>query len=173
MANTQENLQPQSGNKPRSRRMSVKVDFTAMVDLAFLLITFFMLTTELTKPSMMPIVMPDDSGETTDIKASHALTLLLDANDKLYYYEGLDAAHKDSTDFSAAGLRKLILDKQDRIRTAFGDDVRPDPKRPSQMKTYSKLYVMIKASPKARYKNVVDVFDEMKICNVAHYALLD
>jgi biopolymer transport protein ExbD len=162
--------------KVRSKKMSTKVDFTAMVDLAFLLITFFMLTTTLAKPNIMPIVMPEkkdlNKDDLEETKESQVLTLLLGANDKVYYYEGITDAKLDSTDYSAEGVRKVILGKKDRVKAQWGEDERDDPKNPGQKKLYSKLSVVIKATKESRYKNLVDTFDEMKICNVARYVML-
>ena len=163
--------------KVRSKKMSTKVDLTAMVDLAFLLITFFMLTTTLAKPNIMPIIMPEKKDLNKDdleaTKESQVLTLLLGGKDKVYYYEGINDAVLDSTDYSAEGMRKVILDKKDRVKTQWGEDEKDDPKNPGQTKTYSKLNVIIKPTKDSRYKNLVDAFDEMKICNVARYVMLD
>lgn len=163
--------------KVRSKKMSTKVDFTAMVDLAFLLITFFMLTTTLAKPNIMPIIMPEkkdlNEKDLEATKESQVLTLLLGANDKVYYYEGITDAKLDSTDYSAEGMRKVILDKKDRVKTQWGEEEKDDPKNPGQKKMSSKLNVIIKPTKESRYKNLVDAFDEMKICNVARYVMLD
>jgi len=157
----------------RRQRMSAKVDFTAMVDLGFLLITFFMLTTSLSKPNIMPIVMPESEGNAQVAnKASTVITLLLGADDKIYYYEGLENARLDSTHYAANGLRRVLLDKKDRVNALFGEEERPDPKNANAVKKYSQTTVLIKALPQSRYKNVVDVFDEMKICAIAHYMLM-
>ncbi len=164
------------GGKVRSKKMSTRVDLTPMVDLAFLLITFFMLTTTLAKPQIMPVVMPEKDVEIEDLEAtkeSQVLTLLLGANDKVYYYEGISDAKLDSTDYSAEGLRKVILEKKDRVKQQHGEMERDDIKNPGQKKMVSKLNVIIKPTQDSRYKNLVDAFDEMKITNVALYVLLD
>ena len=162
-----------SGTANRAPRMTPRIDLTAMVDLAFLLITFFMLTTSLSKPCIMPIIMPEtETDEPVPTKNSQVLTLLL-GKDKVYYYEGLTDARLDSTDFSAKGLRSIILDKQARVDAEFGRMEREDPKHPGEVKSYSKLNILIKSTREARYKNLVDTFDEMKICGVATYMLLD
>lgn len=163
----------QTAPSGRRQRMSAKVDFTAMVDLGFLLITFFMLTTSLSKPNIMPIVMPESEGDAQVAnKASTVITLLLGADDKIYYYEGLENARLDSTHYAANGLRRVLLDKKDRVNALFGEEERPDPKNTNAVKRYSPTTVLIKALPQSRYKNVVDVFDEMKICAIAHYMLM-
>ncbi len=147
-----------------------------MVDLAFLLITFFMLTTTLAKPTIMPVVMPEkDVDEETmqATKESQVLTLILGADDKVYFYEGITDAKLDSTDYSAEGLRRVILDKKERVKAQWGDMERDDPKDPAVKKSISRLNVIIKPTEDSRYKNIVDAFDEMKITNVALYVLLD
>jgi biopolymer transport protein ExbD len=163
----------QTAPSGRRQRMSAKVDFTAMVDLGFLLITFFMLTTSLSKPNIMPIVMPESEGDAQVAnKASTVITLLLGGDDKIYFYEGLDNARLDSTNYAAIGLRRVLLDKKSRVDAIFGEKERPDPKNANAVKKYSQTTVLIKALPQSRYKNVVDVFDEMKICAIAHYMLM-
>jgi biopolymer transport protein ExbD len=156
--------------------MSTRVDLTPMVDLGFLLITFFMLTTTLAKPQIMPVVMPEKDVKKEDLaetKESQVLTLLLGDNDKVFWYEGITDAKLDSTDYSAEGLRKVILDKKDKVNALFPEEEKDDLKNPGQKKKVSKLNVIIKPTKDARYKNIVDAFDEMKICNVALYVLLD
>lgn len=164
------------GGKVRSKKLSTRVDLTPMVDLAFLLITFFMLTTTLAKPTIMPVVMPEKDVDKEDLQAtkeSQVLTLILGADDKIYYYEGISDAKLDSTDYSAEGLRAVILEKKDRVKQQWGDMERDDPKNPGEKRMISKLNVIIKPTEEARYKNVVDAFDEMKITNVSLYVLLD
>ena len=167
------NEQPSNGARPK--RLTAKVDFTAMVDLAFLLITFFMLTTSLAKPNIMPLIMPETQGvvDPPEMADSKVLTLLLAGNDKIYFYEGISNARLDSADYSAQGIRKVILDKKQKVDSAFGVDVKDDPKNPGHQKTVSKLAILIKPMDKSRYKNIVDIFDEMKICSIGYYMMLD
>ena len=106
---------PAPRGKPRAKQTSTRIDFTPMVDLGFLLITFFMLTTALSKPSMMPLVMPKDDGTTEPQKESKVLTVLLGAADKIYWYEGLNLDKMDSTAFDSDGLRQLILLKKEKV----------------------------------------------------------
>jgi biopolymer transport protein ExbD len=162
--------------KVRSKKMSTKIDFTPMVDLGFLLITFFMLTTTLAKPNVMALVMPEKDVPLDDLKPlddTKALTLLLGAKDKVYYYEGLTNARLDSTDYTAEGLRKVILANQARVDALYGTETRDDIKHPGQTKQISKLNVLIKPLRESCYKNLVDALDEMKICHVGVYVLLD
>jgi biopolymer transport protein ExbD len=177
MAEIQEQGGGGKDGKARSKKMSTKVDLTAMVDLAFLLITFFMLTTTLSKPNIMPIIMPEkkdiNEEDLEATKESQVLTLLLGGNDKVYFYEEITNAVLDSTDYSAEGLRAKILDKKDRVKAEWGEDEKDDPKNPGQKKMVSKLNVIIKPTKESRYKNLVDTFDEMKICNIGRYVMLD
>ncbi|HOY04422.1 MAG TPA: biopolymer transporter ExbD [Saprospiraceae bacterium] len=160
-------------HKPRVRRMSTRIDFTPMVDLGFLLITFFMLTTSLAKPHIMALVMPDDSGkQTQDVSASKTLTLILGPNDRIYWYEGLENAVLDSTEFSDRGLRRVVLDKMGKVQAKWGLERYADPKT-GVPKEGSALYVLIKPTPGSRYRNLVDVLDEMAICGVRYYTILD
>ena len=148
------------GGKVRAKKQSTKIDMTPMVDLAFLLLTFFMLTTTFSKPQTMEIVMPDKKEipeeEQTKVKRSLAMTIVLAEDDKVYYYYGSDIAESPPelqvTNFSKDGIRKVLIDR-----------VRQVPK----------TFVLIKAQDKAKYKNMVDILDEMNITNVETYAIVD
>lgn len=149
----------EKGGKVRSKKSSNKIDMTPMVDLAFLLLTFFMLTTTFAKPQVMDITMPvkDPNEEVqTPVKASNALTIILGEDDKLYYYEGLLSPNDPEpelvkSDYSSKGIRQVLL----RLRA------NPD------------LVVMIKPHEESRYNNVVDILDEMAITNIKKYAIVD
>jgi Biopolymer transport protein ExbD/TolR len=162
------------GAKPAVRRMSTRIDLTPMVDLGFLLITFFMLTTVLSKPHIMALVMPDHSNidEPDYIKNSKVLTLLLGDADKIYWYEGVENARLDSTGYGASGLRSIILKKMELVRSLWGAEMYHDAKT-GQPKQGSYLYVLIKPTPGSRYKNLVDALDEMAICGVRYYTILN
>lgn len=160
--------------KPAVKRMSTSIDLTPMVDLGFLLITFFMLTTVLSKPHIMALVMPDRSNidEPDYIKNSKVLTLLLGDSDKIYWYEGIENARLDSTAYGASGLRSIILKKMELVRSLWGAEVYHDAKT-GQSRQGSFLYVLIKPTPGSRYKNLIDALDEMAICGVRYYTILD
>jgi biopolymer transport protein ExbD len=142
----------------KSKKLSTRVDLTPMVDLGFLLITFFIFTTTMSQPTAMKLYLPKDTDkpeEQNKVKASGALTLLLGKNDMVYYYEGElapDASNFKSTNFSE--VRKVILDK----------------KRATDEKDY---VVVIKPDNDATYKNTVDILDEMTINDVKRYAMVD
>ena len=119
MAEIQESGNKKKGGKNKQKKMTVRVDFTPMVDMNMLLITFFMLCTSLSKPQTMEISMPSKDqvteAEQTKVKASKAITLLLGEDDKIYYYFGEpDYEHAESlqqTDYSPAGLRDILLER--------------------------------------------------------------
>ncbi|WP_400192421.1 ExbD/TolR family protein [Hymenobacter sp. B81] len=159
MAEIQQQADSGKGGKKRAKKMSTKIDMTPMVDLAFLLLTFFMLTTTFAKPSAMQISMPvkpKPEDEQTELKASLAFTVLLGENNKLYYYEGLlDQSVKPelkASDYSANGIRKVLLERRAR---------QPE------------TVVLIKPEDKSNYKNMVDILDEMTITSQKKYALVD
>src|ERR1035437_6657852 len=103
------------GKKKRSKKASTRVDLTPMVDLAFLLVTFFMLTTTFSKPQTMEINMPvkdptaKDKG--TDTKASQSMTIILGENNKVFWFMGMaDSANFTTTDYSPKGIRSILVD---------------------------------------------------------------
>jgi hypothetical protein len=104
------------------------------------------------------------------------LTLLLGGNDKVYWYEGITDAKLDSTDYSAEGLRKVILDKMDKVKGQFGLETykkRNKDGTEEERNDGSFLNVIIKPTKDAVYKNLVDALDEMAICKVRYYVILD
>jgi biopolymer transport protein ExbD len=158
-----------NSRKAGVRRMiknNLKVDMTPMVDLGFLLITFFVITTEMAKPTAMNLYMPKDGGEPTELGASNAITVLLE-NDKIYYYKGAwdDAAKTGTvieTNLSGTGnIRKIISDKQRLLDITAKDKEGRDG-----------LMLLIKPGKEVSYKNVVDMLDETTICRVKKYAIV-
>lgn len=143
------------GKKHRTKKKSTRIDLTPMVDLAFLLVTFFMLTTTFSKPQTLEINMPvKDKVQKQEqaVKESKAMTIILNGDDKIYWYMGITKPQVDSTDYSAGGIRKILLEKS---------------------RTVADLIVLIKPTKEAKYKNVVDLLDEMDITGVKRYALVD
>jgi biopolymer transport protein ExbD len=181
------------GGKKRGKKMSTRVDFTPMVDLGFLLITFFMLTTSMNKPKTMEINMPDkkviDEKEKTFVKESQTITVLLTQDDKAVYYFMKDKAPGTPmiTDFSKGGIRATLL-REAKARNRNIDSIaiykqqlnmgqidEPTYKANSSRIRNDKngLIVIIKATDKSSYKNMVDILDEMLICNIGIYAIVD
>jgi biopolymer transport protein ExbD len=138
--------------KRGAHRISTRIDMTPMVDLAFLLITFFMLTTTFSKPGVMQLNMPDKGGKQL-VPESRTTIILLDKHDRIFYYSGLKDPQLVQTDFSAAGIRRVIAHQR---RT---HDIEP--------------IFIIKALDQSRYQNLVDVLDEMTITGATTYALVE
>lgn len=155
--------------KVRSKKSNAKVDLTAMVDLAFLLITFFMLTTSLSKPQSMDLGMPDkddkkDKQDEIKVANDRSMTILLGKDNKLVMYTGEMASPliaPKTYSFGKNGIRKIILSEEERLLKTYGD-----PKKKG-------LIVIIKPSKESNYKNLVDILDEMAITKVPTYAVVD
>jgi biopolymer transport protein ExbD len=162
MAEIAENPQGGGGKKGRSKKPSPRVDLTPMVDLAFLLITFFMLTTSLSKPKAMEIVLPDTENpppKPPPVDDDVVVTVLLaPKNVVLYYFGSPEKAATDpnaikSTSFDKeTGLRKVILDKKKAV-AALPGGIGIDSKK------NNKTMVLIKAVDSSVYGNMVDVLD--------------
>ncbi len=164
---------PESGakkkgkKKARSKKMSTRVDLTAMVDLGFLLITFFMLATTFNKPKAMEVNKPAKQDEPQEdqpeIKLSKTYTVLIASNDKAYCYTAPDdenaAINVDSTDFSRSGFRERLRERQKAVAAQWGSQ--------------DSLFVLIKPLPQSDYRNLVNVLDEMAINGVRRYAIID
>jgi biopolymer transport protein ExbD len=165
------NVPDKGGKGKRSKKASTRVDLTAMVDLGFLLITFFMLATTMNKPKTMEINKPDkpkDEDKEPPIKMSKTLTLMLGNNNKIYWYVAPDDAEGaasgmvlDSCDYSSTGLRRVIQRRHKEVMEMFGADKKDD------------LFIMIKPLKDSKLKNTVDVLDEMAISGVKRYAILE
>ena len=151
------------GGKVRSKKMSTRVDLTAMVDLAFLLITFFMLTTTLAKPQAMDMFMPDknDKEEQLDVKASRTMTVLLGSDNKIVWYMGVLGDNAPTVDnFGKNGIRSSLIENSKKVIAGTGD-----PKKG--------LMVIVKPTDKSNYKNFVDILDEIKIAAVPSYGIVN
>lgn len=161
-------LNDNGGNgKVRSKKAAGRVDLTAMVDLAFLLITFFMLTTSISKPHAMDVAMPDkdkdNEEETLDIADNRTLTILLGSDNKIEYYMGLldsPLEGPETTGYGKNGIRPVLLEQLKKVPQITGD--------PSKG-----LIVVIRPSDKSNYRNLVDILDEMKIVNATQYMIGD
>ncbi len=139
----------------KAKKASTRVDLTPMVDLGFLLITFFIFTTTMSQPTSMNLAMPKDTDkpdEINKVKESGSLTLMLGKGNVIYYYFGNDPATMQTTGYK--DVRKIILDKKKSTPT---DD----------------LFIIIKPDKDASYKNAVDILDEMSINDISRYAMVD
>lgn len=152
------------GGKVRSKKQNSKVDLTAMVDLAFLLITFFMLTTSLSKPQSMDLGLPDKDAkaENTKVDENRTMTILLGDNNQLKYYMGFMDVTMPATNiaYGKSGIRAELLKRKKQVLQYTGTKDKG-------------IIVIIKPSKKSNYRNLVDVLDEMAITDVQTYAIVD
>lgn len=139
----------------KAKKMSTRVDMTPMVDLGFLLITFFIFTTTMAQPTAMNLFMPKDVEKPDDqnkVKETGAFTILLGKADQVYFYEGMDPTKLQASNFKL--IREEIMKKK-------------------QNTNAEDLVVIIKPSEDATYKNTVDILDEMTINEIKRYAMVD
>ena len=161
---TTTNSAPKPG-VPKSKKLSTRVDLTPMVDLGFLLITFFIFTTNMSQPTAMVLAMPKDSPDSTQIGNSGALTIFPLADNKIFYYHGaLDKAIIEGlygvTNYSySKGIGNIIREKQAALdRSGVGR---------------KELMLIIKPTDQASFGNTVNVLDEVTINGITRYALTD
>lgn len=140
--------------KVRVKKSSTKIDMTPMVDLAFLLLTFFILTTTLNKPQTMELTMPEKEKEgdkPPEVNEKKVVTVILGPNDKVYWYVGITDPEIKVTNFGKDGIRKVLLQKNNEIPG---------------------MIVLIKPGKESRYGNMVDILDEMHITNMQRFAMV-
>ncbi|MCC8146282.1 MAG: biopolymer transporter ExbD [Bacteroidales bacterium] len=190
------------GGKNKQKKQILRVDFTPMVDMNMLLITFFMLCTTLLTPSTLPINMPSkdkvEEGQENKVRESTAITILLGADDEIYYYEGMPADDGSSytdpeflkpTTYGIGGIRDFLIGKN---RVAYEEirqlAVQRDNLEITEAEFTEKMRavqdrvlkedkvaptILIKPTDLSTYRNMVDILDEMTIANIAAYAILD
>jgi len=147
-------------HKPKKRP---RIDMTPMVDLGFLLLTFFVLTTTMSTPNTMPVVVPPKITEKDDVEppkiSERKVITLLVSRGKIYYYTGIEKPDLQVTDFSPkTGIRKVLLDRRAEVEANYGKD---------------EMIVIIKMMADAQYRDFVDILDEMAVINQKKYALVD
>ena len=154
----------------KGKKLSTRVDLTPMVDLGFLLITFFIFTTTMSQPTAFKLFLPDDKVIPEDqnkAKESGVLTIMMGADNHIYYYEG--QLKPDGSNFLSASYngenssREIILKKKADVISRSRDAENPE----------KDFVVVIKPSVDCNYQNVVDILDEMAINVVKKYALVD
>lgn len=181
--------------KRKAKKHGTHIDMTPMVDLACLLLTFFMLTTAFNKPKVMEIILPEKPKENEkppELDKDRALNILLIDNDRILWYDGLADPGKTlpvltETDYSKDGIRTVLLKrnkslyaKVNKLKKDVIDGKLKIPRdsieaRTKRMNKADKLgpIILIKAADGVKYRNIVDIIDEMAITNVARYALVD
>ena len=185
------------GGKKRPKHHSTHIDMTPMVDLMCLLITFFMLTTAFSKSKVMDLTLPEkikknDNIEPPKIAESRTINIILGPENKVYWYPGRVKDAKNPpplqvTDYSDQGIRKILLERNkllfkkiDKFREQILRE-NPTMSRDSLNANIGRFkkdddsgpIVLIKAYKEARYANIVDIIDEMAICGIARYAMVD
>jgi biopolymer transport protein ExbD len=174
--------------KQRAKKSSTKIDMTPMVDLAFLLLTFFMLTTTFNKPKTMEINMPADPENKEDLmKVNNALTFLLTEKNRVFYYFGemkKGETQLQETNFGKDGVNKILLEYNRWTRDEIEKLEKRFKAREIADTTFKRLSVkakgdkralmaLVKTDDKATYGNVIDMLDEINICYVGKYAVVD
>ncbi len=143
-------------------KKSTKVDLTPMVDLGFLLITFFVFTTTMAKPTVMNVVVPNDKDSTINdpVCSACVLTVLLDKNNTIKYFEGEEStATIKETNFSAEGIRKILVDKKQAVKNTRGNA--------------NQMVLIIKPLSTSTFQNFVDITDEVAISGIKKYYVDD
>ncbi|NEW84042.1 MAG: biopolymer transporter ExbD [Mariniphaga sp.] len=187
----------EEGHKGKGKRKAKKhgthIDMTPMVDLACLLLTFFMLTTAFNKPKVMEVIMPEKpkaNEKPPELDKDRALNILLVENDKVLWYIGIAELGKTQiteADFSKDGIRKVLLQRNKQLFSNItkmnrelveGKLKLPKDSVEGRIKRFYKAdkfgpIVLIKAAEGVKYRNIVDIIDEMAITNIARYSLVD
>lgn len=157
----------------KTKKKSTKVDMTAMVDVAFLLLTFFVLTATMSNNASMEMILPpkvdkeDEEDLRKKIVEDKIMTIVLGEEDKVYYWVGITEAVVDSTDYSDEGLRKVLFDHVNKMQTSgvpLCKDV--DNREPC----WDPIFVF-KPKNKSRFKNMIDLLDELSIVNAPKYTI--
>jgi len=142
----------------KGKKLSTRVDLTPMVDLGFLLITFFIFTTTMSQPTALKLFLPKDTDkpeEQNKVKASGALTIMLGKGNGVYYYEG--ELLPDGSNFKSSNFKEIREEIINKKKATNPED----------------FVVVLKPGPEATYKNTVDILDEMTINDVKRYAMVD
>ena len=147
-----------NSGKIRPIKKSTRVDLTPMVDLGFLLITFFVFTTTMTKPTVMKVNVPfDNSTETDPVCTSCVLTVTLGKDNSIQYYEGDDSANLKYSTYE--GIREIIQQKKKAVQLARNADYQ--------------MVLIIQPGKDCSFQNFVDITDEVTINNIKRYYIDD
>ena len=177
----------------KAKKLSTRVDMTPMVDLGFLLITFFIFTATMSTPKAMNLLMPKDVNDPknqNEAKESGALTIMLGKGNQVYYYFGqlkVDVGENNFQQTTFKGIRQVIIDKRKDVIGRHVHDLSDPDSRCKDMQESAKkkgdpdwqnacldrdFVVIIKPDPDSNYKNMVDILDEMTINQVKTYAIV-
>ncbi|MBL7717858.1 MAG: biopolymer transporter ExbD [Flavipsychrobacter sp.] len=155
------NLPQKSGKR---KVQAPRIDLTPMVDLGFLLITFFIFTTTMAKAHTMELNMPYKTDQrTTAFTEESTLTLVPTAKRSVVYYEGAFHPDKKAERTAVSNIRQLLLAQQKKA-AALPNSFSPEAHL---------LHVVIKPAPDCTYEDVINILDEMNILDIRYYALDD
>ena len=152
-------LSPRRQSKSFSHKVRLSVDLTPMVDLGFLLITFFILSTTLSQPQSTDLVIPKDSKEKTPLKESAVLTLMPVRNNQIDYFEGRNESSGMTKHCSYNELRSVIQQKQREVARVLGNQ--------------NETVIIIDPDSTSSYKNFMDIMDEIQINDIRHYFVVN
>lgn len=180
----------------KQKKMNARVDFTPMVDMIMLLVTFFMLCTTLLKPQTMEITMPSDKDnireeDKSQVQTNEAITIIIDKDDKIYYFEGKQTDAKlIETTYGKEGIRKVLLKKNinaaeqaAKLKVEMEGRYSSNPAvAEKNQKEYKERLAkiknadgtptaIIKPTDGASYLNLIDVLDEMQNCYIGKYVI--
>jgi len=163
------------GKKGRKKAKIPRIDMTPLVDLGFLLLTFFILTTTMSTPTTMPVVVPPkikenqkDQVDPPKIQESRLMTILLGKNDRVYYYIGSGQDEKKPPEMQLTGFSKSGKG----IREAIIKQIKAVRENPLIAEKDKNIMILIKPMDDSKYKNMVDILDEMNILQQKNYALI-
>lgn len=164
---------------PKTNKKSTRVDMTAMVDVAFLLLTFFVLTATMADNAVMELTMPPKTDEEEDddkykkIIEDKIMTIVLDEDDKVKYFVGITDPDVLTTDFDPGkGVREAIKEHVYGQQKALGVPLCKDVNNVglAEGKCWDPIFV-IKPKKESRYKNLVDLLDELAIMKAPKFAI--
>ena len=150
---------PSSKKHGRLKKLSTRVDLTPMVDLGFLLITFFIFTTTMGEKKSVKLSLPQGRpGDSSITAEGKTISLILGPRNTVWYYPGTDRLHSRHSS-SRSFVRELIIEEKKRVAQIYGN-----PKE---------LVILLKPTVDCRYQDLVAMLDEMVINNVPRYVFME
>ncbi len=134
--------------KKKKKRAGVRIDMTPMVDVAMLLLTFFMMTTVFSKPQTMELNLPPDEKTTVEVPASVLLTIRVAPNMEIYWSMGTEPTALKKVAFKE--LRQLLIGK---------------------LRDIPKLITLVQIDRAAKYNDMVDIIDELNLANITRFSI--
>ncbi len=193
MAEIQQGGGGNDGGKKRAKKQSTRVDMTPLVDLAFLLLTFFVLTSTFSKPKVLRMIFPEKLDKNDPLvkqpEVKNGLTIILTANNRIFHYSGglKNETAIEETDYTKNGLRKILIERnrplieelkklqEEMSKIAEGDTAKKNAveRKVKEATNKSNLVILVKHDKEATYENIIDVMDEFLITQVAKYFIVE